>query len=422
MCRRQIAHFPHGPHQDRGVVSVRTGGAQGVDDSRQGSLSANGRFIAFASKAPNLVNGDANNAEDIFVHDRKKKKTKLISKHSNGTKGDLASDEPSISATGRFVAFTSEATNLAGFDPNDGSDVFVRDRKTGTTTRVSIRTRPGQFLVVPSDSRDADISADGRFVVFASRKDWLVADDDNDAFDVFIHDRKKKKTKLISKTPDGTVGDATSKHPRISDDGRFVVFESFATDLIGNDTNGDEDVYLYDRRKKKMRRVSVTSKGLQRSGESDDPHISGNGRFIAFESHAKLNGKDGNGFRDIYVHDRVTRKTKPVSKSSGGTLGNAPSGDAWLSRNGRWVAFESNADNLVGNDGNGTQDVFVHDREKNKTRRVVKRGNGAEPSVNVDDSELSADGRFIVATTGDTKMVGGDTNDRDDVFRRGPLR
>lgn len=403
-------------------VSVRTGGGQAVDASRHGSVSANGRFIAFASVAPNLVNGDANGAEDVFVHDREKRKTKLVSKHSNGTKGDAGSRQPSISANGRYVAFTSDATNLWKVDFNDGSDVFVRDRKTGKTRQVSIRTLPGNQVIFDRDSSDPDISADGRFVVFASAKPWLVNGDDNDATDVFIHDRKKDRTRLISKSLDGTVGNGTSKHPRISDDGRFVVFESFADDLIVGDTNGDEDVYLYDRKKKKMRRVSVTSSGGQRSGESDDPHISGNGRFIGFESHAPLSGADGNGLRDIYVHDRVKGKTKLVSKASNGTLSDAASGDAYLSANGRWIVFESDATNLVKNPPPPVTQGYLRDRKTKKTRLIVKRNGGGAPTADVGGVELSADGRFVVAATADEKMVGSDTNGVTDIFRRGPIR
>lgn len=404
------------------LISVKSNGKQANDGSQDGYASANGRFVAFASDAPNLVKNDTNDSTDIFVHDRQTGKTTRVSVKSNGKQANGPSRDPSISNNGRYVAFESSASNLVKNDFDSVDDIFVHDRVTGKTKRVNIRTQKGTVLGTLADSSDPEISGNGRYVVFASMTTFLVNGDDNDSSDVFIHDRKRNKTKLISKHTNGSIGGNTSKHPAISDDGRFVAFESFAVNLVPGDSNGDEDVFLRDRKKGTTTRVSVTSAGLQGEGESDDPDISGNGRFIGFETHALLTAGDVSSTRDVVIHDRLKKKTKLVSKSSSGERGDLPSGDIFLSFNGRWASFESAATNLISADGNGVTDVFVHDRTTKKTIRVNRRKGGGEPTVEADEARLSGDGRFVVFDSGDPKLVSNDSNGHVDVFRRGPLR
>ena len=167
------------------------------------------------------------------------------------------------------------------------------------------------------------------------------------------------KTKLASIRSNGTQGNGNSENASISGDGRYVAFESYATRLVHNDTNGERDIFVHDRKTGKTTRVSIRSNGTQGNNGSYDPSISGNGRYVAFESAAtNLVQNDTNGMEDVFLHDRKTGKTTRVSKRSNGTQGNGESVYVSISGNGRYVAFESDASNLVKNDTNDDEDVF----------------------------------------------------------------
>lgn len=402
-------------------VSVTSSGAQAAAPSRNQAISANGRFVAFDTTAA-LVASDTNGVADIYVHDRKKKKTRRVSIRSGGAQATGASTAPDISANGRFVAFESAASDLVSNDVNGKDDIFVHDRWTGKTTRVSIPTYSGAVIGSHGDSRFAAISGNGRFVAFRSAATYMVKGDTNGTLDVFVHDRQKKKTKRVSIRTNGAQGDAGSSHPSVSYDGRFIAFESHATTLIKNDTNAQEDVFVRDRKLKTTRRVSVSSKGTQGNGEADDPSISANGRYVAFESQStNLIGSDTNNEQDVFIHDRKKGKTKLVSKRSGGAQGVGRSADASVSSNGRFVAFDSAAPNLVNGDNNNATDSFIHDRKTRTTRRVSVATGGAQANGASDDPKVSADGRFVAFDAAATNLVPFDSNSEDDIFRRGPL-
>ena len=221
-------------------VSVDSLGAQGIGDSEGPSISAHGRFVAFYSSAANLVGSDTNGARDVFVRDRKTGKTTRVSVNSHGAQANGESFAAPISADGRFVAFLSSASNLVGGDTNGARDVFVRDRKAGKTRRVSVDSHGAQGN---GDSFIPSISADGRFVAFYSDAANLVAGDGNAAGDGFVRDRKAGRTKRVSVASHGTQGNDTSFPPSISADGRFVAFTSLANNLVAGDTNGASDIF-----------------------------------------------------------------------------------------------------------------------------------------------------------------------------------
>jgi Tol biopolymer transport system component len=348
-------------------VSVSTAGVQGNGGSGMPSISADGRFVAFASGASNLVPGDTNGECDVFVRDRLTGKTELVSVSSAGEQGNDGSDEPSISADGGFVAFQSYASNLV---PDDTSgyyhDIFVRDRLTGTTERVSVSSAGEQ---ANWDSEWPCISADGRFVGFDSEASNLVPGDTNGHSDAFVRDRLTGQTERVSVSSAGEQGNATSGLASVSADERFVAFASVASNLVPGDTNAGTypatgwDVFVRDRLIGTTERVSVSSAGQQVTGDSAWPSISADGRFVAFYSYAStLVPGDTNGQPDIFVRDRLTRTTELVSVSSAGEEGNSGSFFASISADGRLVAFDSWATNLVPGDTNGSPDVFVRDR------------------------------------------------------------
>ena len=294
---------------------------------------------------------------------------------------------PSISADGRFVAFAAWARNLAPGDTNGFGDVFVHDRGTGTTERLSADrtgTEANDTIHQPA------ISGDGHVVAFVSAATNLVPGDTNGQADVFVHDRPSGTTERVSVNSDGAEGDGSSERPTLSADGRYVAFSSSATNLVPGDTNGQSDVFVHDRQTRLTERVSVDSAGIQGNAASvvgPNDHgapLSADGRFVAFTSAAtNLVPGDTNGQSDVFVHDRQTRLTERVSVDSAGTEGNGDSRGASLSADGRFVAFASDANNLVPWDTNSVTDVFVRDRnsassESSTSARRRARGRRAE--------------------------------------------
>jgi hypothetical protein len=226
------------------LVSLDSDSTQGNGTSGRPSISADGRYVAFDSKSSNLVSGDTNSNYDVFVHDRQSGQTARVSVASDGTQGNNESWYPIISADGRYVSFHSTASNLANGDTNGKQDIFVHDRQTGQTTRVSVASDGTQGN---NDSWYPIISADGRYVAFLSYANNLVSGDTNAYGDVFVHDMQSGTTTRISLASDGTQGDGSSAYPSISDTGRYVAFFSAASNLVSGDTNGKYDIFVLDR-------------------------------------------------------------------------------------------------------------------------------------------------------------------------------
>jgi len=206
-------------------------------------------------------------------------------------------------------------------------------------------------------------NADGRYVVFDSLANNLVTGDTNNVYDVFVYDRQTGTTTCVSVGPDGKPANSTSVSPSLSADGRYVAFDSGATNLVTNDTNNRGDCFVYDRQSAITKRVSVASDGTQANANSNISNISANGRYVAFRSEAtNLVDGDTNGFDDSFVYDLQTAKIVRVTVADNGTQANSFSYGPSLSGDGRYVVFDSDATNLVANDTNGLNDVFVHDR------------------------------------------------------------
>jgi Tol biopolymer transport system component len=338
-------------------VSVKTDGTEGSAESSQPAISAAGRYVAFYSSADNLVEGDTNGIPDIFVHDCQTGTTARVSVKTDGNEGNNSSYQPSISADGRYVAFYSYAGNLVDGDTNGKIDVFVHDRQTGTTARVSVKTGGAEGN---ADSYTPSISADGRYVAFYSYAVNLVEGDSNGKADVFIHDRQTGTTSRVSVKTDGSEGNAVSYQPSISADGRYVAFSSLAGNLVDDDTNGKTDIFVHDRQTGTTARVSVKTGGAEGNNESFDPDIDDTGRHVIFASKAtNLVDGDSNGFEDVFMHDRETGITSLISVDNQGNQGNGNSDWSAISGNGKYVTFDSPATNFTANDTNGTWDVFI---------------------------------------------------------------
>ena len=363
-----IAGDPSGPGvfvRDRQLgtierVSVSSGGAAGNGESYTPSISADGRFVAFGSTSSNLVSGDSNGWPDTFVRDRQSGTTERVSVDSSEVQADYTSGyaTPAISADGRFVAFQSEASNLVSGDTNGAQDIFVRDRQLGTTERVSVDsggTEGNSFSHVPA------ISSDGRFVAFASSSSNFAAGDTNGVNDVFVRDRLNGTTELVSVDLGGVPGNSDSITPAISGDGRYVAFESFASNLVGGDTNQTGDIFVRDRLNGSTRRVSLDTSGVEAWAECSHPSITADGRYVAFETLSNIFSGDLSRV-DVYVYDRLSSTPERISLDSSGAPGDEDCNHASISADGRCVAFQSRSTNLVGGDTNAASDIFVRER------------------------------------------------------------
>jgi Tol biopolymer transport system component len=345
------------------LASADSAGVQANGNSASAAISCDGRFVAFTSWASNLVAGYSYNGADCYVRDRQLHTTELITLATNGAQANFnyALNVPGISGDGRYVVFASNATNLVAGDTNGFIDVFVRDRATGTTERVSVAAGGAQ---ANSDCiGPLACSADGRFITFFSVANNLAPGDANGYADIFVRDRVSGTTELVGRSSAGAQANAGCGNATISADGRYVAFESMATNLVPADTNSTNDIFVRDRSSATTERVSVDSTGLQGNGSCTAASISADGRFVAFSSSSSnlVTGDTNQGY-DIFLHDRLTGATELVSVDSSGMQTNASSSRPSVSGDGRSVAFDSYASNLVAGDTNSRTDVFVRDR------------------------------------------------------------
>ena len=401
-------------------VSVGSEGVQSNGGSLSPAFSSDGRHVAFFSLATNLVANDTNAQTDVFLHDARLFQRRRVSVTSEGTQAVGGNSfNPALSSDGRYVTFQADATNLVAGDTNGATDVFVHDRGTGATTRVSVGAAGAQAT---GASRNPDVSSDGRYIAFDSQATSLVDGDTNTATDVFVHDRATGTTTRVSIATGGAQGNGASEIPSISANGRYVAFQSVATSLVAGDTNNRSDVFVHDRATGATTRVSVGNSGIQADNSSSSPALSGDGRHVAFSSAAiNLVTGDTNGAIDVFVHDRLTGTIARVSIGSGGTqAAGGASSFPRLSADGRYVAFQSTATNLVTADTNGVLDVFVHDCETGATTRVSVASDGAQAldgsGLGSFQPDLNADGRYVVFSSFAANLVVGDTNSASDVF------
>lgn len=391
-------------------------GLNGVDPnstSNYPSVSESGRYIAFESVASNLVIGDTNAFRDVFVYDRELDITEIVSVGLGGATTNGVSARPAISADGNWVVYRSDANNIVAGDTNGALDVFLYDRATLQTTCVS---RGISGATANDSSFEPCISSDGRFVAYSSRANDLVTGDTNGFQDVFLFDRMTGQTTRVSVSSLGAEGEDQSARPAISADGRFVAFDSLAEALVPGDL-GEQDIFVHDRLAQSTERVSVDSIGHQADGHSFFPSISGSGRYVAFNSRASdLIASDTNSELDVFVFDRSLRLTRRVSIDSYGIEGNDRSDRPVISGNGNVVAFSSRADNLVPFDLNAKDDIFVHDLTSGVTTRVSRSSLGEEGNDWSEIASISWDGSSVAFRAKATNLIENDLNDSVDVF------
>src|SRR4051794_37249944 len=402
-------------------VDVTSSGKQSTGYEHSTTISADGRYVAFTSSAPDLVPG--NNSGDLFqvyVRDRKLNTTEQVSVSPTGAPGRTDSYDPVISADGRYVAFSSRAENLVPGESGIREQTYVRDLKLDKTTEVSV---PSQGKPPNHQSGPPVISANGRYIAFSSHASNLVPDDGNDAPDVFVRDQKLGTTQLVSVSGKRHQANGPSYPSAISATGRYIAFASGARELVHRDTNKEYDVFVRDRKHRTTKRVSVSSAGKQANGESFGSGMSADGRYLVFTSDARnLVNHDTNKKDDVFVRDRKLQTTRRVSVSSRGHQGNDASAAAGISADGRYIAFSSEASNLVAGDTNKNTDVFVRDRKHHAPKRVSVSSSGEQGHRDSYLAAISSDGAWVSFVSEAANLVSGDTNATPDVFVSGSLR
>lgn len=412
-------------------VSLRDDDGQANGDSFNPQVSADGRYVVFASNADNLVSGDDNGVTDIFVRDRETGETLRASVNSDGDEANFASFAPVISDDAHFVAFCSYATNLIVGDDNNVIDVFYHSLISGNTYLASrsVTGGPGDDVSCdPADNileaRGPDISADGRYIVFESYAGDLVGNDGNNIRDIFRYDTSEVTMERVSLSIGGAPANADSRHPTVSADGQRVAFASDATNLVDGDTNGYRDVFVRNLNTSRTRLISQHSNGTRGNGDSFEPEISDDGLFVVFSSFASnLVDNDSNNYLDVFIRDRAADETGRVSIGDDGEQTNvfaevmAPS----VSGDGRYVVFQTYANSLVpGEPDKDTRDVFLRDREAGTTTLVSVSSGGALGNASSREPVIGADGTVILFSSKADNLVGGDTNGDRDVFLHRP--
>lgn len=408
-------------------ISLSSDGIEGNSHSGHlgdPAISDDGRVVAFISEASNLVPADTNGVRDVFVHDRETGVTSRVSVASDGTQanGPAASfTDLAVSADGNLILFSSLASTLVPGDLNNAFDVFLHDRAARTTVLVSA-TPDGSPGNGSSGTSGVALSKDGRYAAFTSSADDLVAGD-TPMGDVFVRDLWAGATDKASTAAVGGFADAASHRPQFDGDGDRMVFASSATNLVEGDTNGKFDIFLWERKRSiadavnsgqpagVIRRVSVSTDGSQSDGLSGTATLSTDGNVVAFSSGASnLHPADQDGIHDIFVRDLTTGDLEVVTPS-GDDLSQSPS----LSSDGRFVGFESWAQNLTCARGSSLGNAYVYDRGTESMALISKVGNGS-PDSQSSGPVLTPDARHLVFGSFAANLVPDDNNDAKDIF------
>jgi flagellin-like hook-associated protein FlgL len=385
------------------------------------TLSADGRYIAYSSLASNLVAGDTNLFYDVFINDLSNSTATRVSVSTSGVQGDNNSYGGTVSSDGRYVAFTSFASNLVADDTNGTSDVFVRDTLLGTTQRVSTSSGGAQG---DNNSFNPVFSRDGTKLLFASYSSNLVAEDTNATADLFVKDLISGTLTRVSTGTGGIQGNDRSLYGEFNSDGPKVVFQSFASNISTNDFNGVEDIFIKDLTGGAVTRVSTASgTSFAAGGASYGAAFSDDDKYITFSSDANnLTSYDLSPYTDVFRYNVSTQiiGTDVVSRYGlAAGANNTVSGiDSYISssHDGKFVVFEARASNLVDGDTNGLSDVYVADTHTQTIARVNISSGGTQANNTSARPVISADGRYIGFLSFASNLVATDPSGFADVF------
>lgn len=379
------------------------------------SISHDGRFLSFYSLADNLVAGDDNGYTDVFLRDRETDTTSIVSRNGS-TSGNGNSSLPYLSRSGEYITFRSEANNLVSSDLNGFGDIFLYGKATGQIELVSNNSDGWQ---ANGESFNSAISPDGRYIAFDSLASNLVNNDGNNTYDIFLHDRHAGTTERITINSAGIEADGPSFDPTFSADGNTIVFYSFADNLVGGDNNGESDVFIYDMNSRSIELVSVNGNGEVGNSASVMPAISSDGRIVSFRSLASnFVPGDTNHTFDIFVRNLDKQAIQRVNISTGGSQATAPSLFSSISEDGTKVVFDSYANNLIPGDTNNGSDIFLHDLSSGEIARISVNSSDAEANQSSNLPVISGDGRYVAFESFASNLVANDNNGNKDIFIR----
>ena len=340
----------------------------------------------------------------------------------DGLSADQHCSSPQVSSRGRYVVYTSNATNFVEDDDGYHNDIFVTDTRDSTTELIT-RGRDGEFA--DDDSAQHDISANGRFTTYVSYARNLDPYEGETYLQVFLHDRRKGESILVSRNADGDAGNAASSSPAISADGRFIVYESMAKNLVSQGKNLSK-ILLYDRLTKETTLVSRTASGETPNDDSWVPEINADGTVVTYSSRASnLDRPDNNGYTDVFRVELATGEVELISRTPDGQSGIRSSRFSSISDDGRFLAYESTAWDLLPGDENEDADAFLYDHELGTTTLVNATPDGGFPAdteYGTSFVKIAPDGRWVAFTSDASDLVPGDDNGDPDVYRRDPVR
>jgi Tol biopolymer transport system component/DNA-directed RNA polymerase specialized sigma24 family protein len=399
------------------------------------AISGDGRFVAFTSEASNLTPGDTNGYADVFLFDRQTVALVLLSIRPDGEQANGPSGGASLSADGRFVTFVSWATNLVdGVEPAcEGgrracAQVYLLDRQSGELRLLSqVRGAPGDgdsgMSGLPAGIRQAQtsISGDGSWVAFASLAGNLTGTPSVSG--VLLVNTRSGDLRRVDRSHDGRLVDGHSTWATLSQDGRFLAFQTLATNLVTDDTNQAADIYLYDIAHNHLERVTLGREGTGGKGPSLMPSLSGDGRLVAFRSGAWDLGEEGLispgsllGTDHVYLYDREQRRTELASATREHVVGNGHTNTPALSADGQTLIFACQATNLVDADVSTSWDIYLKDLESGALK-LLSTGISGGPALNFSHSPaVSADGQVVVFVSHAANLVEGDANAVEDIF------
>jgi Tol biopolymer transport system component len=343
-----------------------------------------------------------------------------IDNNPAGVQPTSSSWSPSISDDGRYVAFYSHASYLVENDTNAKADIFVKDRKTGVTVRVSVASDGAQSDDI---SEEPSISGDGRFVAFQSKATTLVTDvaippNSSPYVHVYLHDLQERVTTLLSQgLPERDAGRGFSYHPRTSYNGRYIVFSSWVVHRFDGEPYWKYDIFLYDRQSNTISLVSKSEAGVQGNGSDDYPDISGDGRYVLFQSDStNLVSPSFGGKVQLIRHDRNTGENRLVSVSASGEAANSDARLGKISDDGRLIVFASYATNLTDGGNNDKQHVFMKDMTTGEVRRLTESDSGEPGNLNSFRPQISPDGGFVVFQSAAGNLVQQPANSKSQVY------
>ncbi len=395
-------------------------------DSFSSSTSASGRYIAYATYADNL-GGPADHVYNIYRYDTKRQKTLLISRRSKsqgGAGADGNSYDPSISASGRYIAYETQADNLGG-PVNGVFNIYRYDTKRQKTLLISRRSKSQGGAGGDTSSYDPSISASGRYIAYETQADNL-GGPANDVSNIYRYDTEREKTLLISrqsKSQGGDGADGNSYDPSISAAGRYIAYRTEG-DNLGGPANNVTNIYRYDTELEKTLLISRQSKSQGGDGAdfySYTPSISASGRYIAYQTGAANLGGPANNVTNIYRYDTELEKTLLISrqsKSQGGDGADFYSFNPSISASGRYIAYDTGADNL-GGPANDVDNIYRYDTKRQKTLLISRRSKsqgGAGGDAGSYAASISASGRYIAYET-QADNLGGPANDVRNIYR-----